>query len=522
MFMRILAASALVLAASQTSCAQNIEPQVSVDEQAMNEAYQVPEWTQTLTPVSRKKTKMIGGDRAGADEWPFLGVIRGTSPSGVLHFCGATAISRRWILTAAHCVGGVGKTGSGAWVHPDYGQLDIVMGVNDLQQTENAAVYKIVDIDIHPEYVPENLNPAEGEWQGPKHDVALIELARDWDGAIMRLSAGGDSDADQYYGRGFAAGFGVQRTGRNNLERIGGAEDAGAARAGQSFAGSQYLMHAMLPLKSAEYCGEQMGAHGFNGVQNICAAFDDGGIDTCQGDSGGPLASLDKKGRAYQIGVVSFGETCAAKGKPGVYARVSHYRSWISGLVPEAIFVDAEPETAFQVTQESLQAIVDLLESEQSDSIGIKISPSNTLTVGDQAYFEVTPQVTGRLWILDQLEDGTINPIFPSDDTDIAASIVKAGETVRIPEGETNATFEAYIMDPDVSIERNNLVVMVLPPSFELIGDGFPKITKSFRMTQKRVDYAQRLRNQITKAVEDSGGEGDVWAASRVAYEVSR
>lgn len=58
----------------------------------------------------------------------------------------------------------------------------------------------------------------------------------------------------------------------------------------------------------------------------VCAGLTSGGKDSCQGDSGGPL--IDASSRAL-VGVVSWGEGCAAAGKPGVYARVGSLRSFI-------------------------------------------------------------------------------------------------------------------------------------------------------------------------------------------------
>ena len=66
----------------------------------------------------------------------------------------------------------------------------------------------------------------------------------------------------------------------------------------------------------------------------ICAG--QSGLDSCQGDSGGPL--VEKKNgdsKYYLVGIVSWGRGCAAAGYPGVYARTSHFGSWINGHISE-------------------------------------------------------------------------------------------------------------------------------------------------------------------------------------------
>jgi trypsin len=62
----------------------------------------------------------------------------------------------------------------------------------------------------------------------------------------------------------------------------------------------------------------------------ICAAVTAGGKDSCQGDSGGPLVNSSTK---TLVGIVSWGEGCAAKGKPGVYSSVGALRTWINSNI---------------------------------------------------------------------------------------------------------------------------------------------------------------------------------------------
>jgi trypsin len=68
-------------------------------------------------------------------------------------------------------------------------------------------------------------------------------------------------------------------------------------------------------------------------TENMMCAKDNG-EDSCQGDSGGPLIIRRSSGD-LQVGVVSWGVSCAHESFPGVYARVSALYDWIKQHVCE-------------------------------------------------------------------------------------------------------------------------------------------------------------------------------------------
>merc|ERR1712113_218903 len=102
------------------------------------------------------------------------------------------------------------------------------------------------------------------------------------------------------------------------------------------------LQYVRVPAITNDQCNA---AYGVGQITNamICAGYPGvGGKDACQGDSGGPFV-CNHNGKAVIAGVVSWGNGCALKDFPGVYARTTHVLDWIKENMGET---DLTPTSA--------------------------------------------------------------------------------------------------------------------------------------------------------------------------------
>ena len=95
---------------------------------------------------------------------------------------------------------------------------------------------------------------------------------------------------------------------------------------------STILREVQLPIISNKQCMSMYRSSGQNEwIPNIflCAGTARGGRDSCEGDSGGPLVVKSSNGRYMLAGVISWGIGCGDRNRPGVYTRITEFRSWI-------------------------------------------------------------------------------------------------------------------------------------------------------------------------------------------------
>ncbi|WP_338676074.1 serine protease [Streptomyces sp. SCSIO 30461] len=210
---------------------------------------------------------VVGGTRAAQGEFPFM--VR------LSMGCGGSLYTQQIVLTAAHCVSGSGNNTS----------ITVTAGVVDLRSS-SAIKVKSTKVLRAPGY------------NGTGKDWALIKLASPINLATLEIA-----DTTAYNSGTFTvAGWGATRE--------GGAQQ-------------RYLRKATVPFVSDAECESAYSE--LVAGEEICAGYNEGGVDTCQGDSGGPMFRRDNNNAWIQVGIVSWGYGCARAGYPGVYTEVSTF-----------------------------------------------------------------------------------------------------------------------------------------------------------------------------------------------------
>ncbi|XP_064596386.1 transmembrane protease serine 9-like [Liolophura sinensis] len=210
--------------------------------------------------------------------------------------CGQSQFERKDIFRV---VGGQESSrGSGPGRVSSLGPVQVVLGDHDRGRREGTeASRRPSRVIVHAGF------PS----QAPVHDIALIKLDRPVNVTdYIRPVCLPDSSAEFDRQTCVVTGWGVTRQGGRTVST---------------------LQEAAVPILSRNQCSA---LYGFKVDQaaNLCAGYLNGRVDACQGDSGGPLVC--KNNNSWEIaGVVSWGDGCGERYKPGVYTRVTAYTGWI-------------------------------------------------------------------------------------------------------------------------------------------------------------------------------------------------
>ncbi|XP_058145451.1 suppressor of tumorigenicity 14 protein isoform X2 [Dasypus novemcinctus] len=239
-----------------------------------------------------KQSRVVGGQNADVGEWPWQVSLH---VQGQGHVCGASLISPTWLVSAAHCY-----ADDGGFRYSDPAVWTAYLGLLDQSKRSAPGVqeHRLKRIIRHPSFNDFTYD----------YDIALLELERPaaFSSVVRPICL---PDATHV----FRAGKAIWVTGWGHTQE--GGTGAVVLQKGEIRVINQTTCEKLLP--------QQITA------RMMCVGYLSGAVDACQGDSGGPLSSVEADGRIFQAGVVSWGEGCARREKPGVYTRLPWFRSWI-------------------------------------------------------------------------------------------------------------------------------------------------------------------------------------------------
>ncbi|XP_026500234.1 protein masquerade [Vanessa tameamea] len=247
--------------------------------------------------TSSRAGRVMGGEDGERGEWCWqVALINSLNQ----YLCGAALVGTQWVLTAAHCVTNIVRSGDAIYVRVGDHDLTRKYGSPGAQTLRVATTY------IHHNHNSQTLD----------NDIALLKLhgkAELKEGVcLVCLPARGVSHA---------AGKRCTVTGYGYMGETGPIP--------------LRVREAELPIVSDAECIRKVNAVTEKifilPASSFCAGGEEGN-DACQGDGGGPLVCQDD-GFYELVGLVSWGFGCGRRDVPGVYVKVSAFIGWINQII---------------------------------------------------------------------------------------------------------------------------------------------------------------------------------------------
>jgi len=243
------------------------------------------------TAKSVYEPRIINGANAEEGQFPYQVSLRRKVYEA--HFCGASILSNRFILTAAHCC-----------QNDNSDPENVYALVGAYRQTNGGVKVELDKITPHKEFSLQQL----------VNDIALIRTAEEITFTNLIQPIALPTSPLEATARVVLTGWGKHKFPKKIIPDV--------------------LQFSELQTIDRNECSTRFGSMPM--LQNfiydtIVCTVDKKNGGACHGDSGGPLVDLNKK---TVVGVVSWGIPCA-QGYPDVFTRVHSYLDWINENIEE-------------------------------------------------------------------------------------------------------------------------------------------------------------------------------------------
>uniref|UniRef100_E2J798 Salivary trypsin n=1 Tax=Triatoma matogrossensis TaxID=162370 RepID=E2J798_9HEMI len=248
----------------------------------------------TCGVANKEDQRIVGGEEAKRNEYPMIAEL---SIKGK-HFCGGTIITKRHVVTAAHCAF-FEKTLKPVPKHV----IDVYVGIHEVRGErafQGGQKFGIEELITHPKY----------HFKNKDHDVAVIFLDDE-----INFNPHNVGPACLPVGNEKIIGDKLKVLGWGHIRNSGRKE-------------TPVLMKVNIKAATHDECTRIY--KNYNIKTNIC--INTRNRDACQGDSGGPLLWRDSETNRYVlVASTSYGRKCGMTA--AVNANIIYFLPWIQSAV---------------------------------------------------------------------------------------------------------------------------------------------------------------------------------------------
>jgi len=239
--------------------------------------------------ASAQLGRIVGGSPTTIEARPYQASLQYRTILGTYsHSCGASIISPKFLISAAHCAPSASSLAS------------LYARVGSTVYNSGGQIIKVDKYVIHPQY---NGDILDFDF-GIVSFAAGVEIILGPNVQVIKLSSGEDPAVGSSI---IVSGWGVLTETSSSVPTI--------------------LQEVSLPVWDNDRCRS---VYSFvTPRQTCCGGTSIGGTSACFGDSGGPVVQ-EFGSSLVQYALVSGGNSCTQPNIPGIYAKISSVRPWIT------------------------------------------------------------------------------------------------------------------------------------------------------------------------------------------------